>query len=400
MIKEAETMKGIKGSHLTLDDRLTIQEGLKLGRTLKEIAAFIDKSPRTVAYEIKRHMRIKKNNKADFLMTEKNECFDYLKFPFVCDQCAKKKSCLSDFHEYSGRSADLAYRYTLKHARVGINLNKGEFALVDDVISHGVKLGQSVEHIVASHPELPVGTRSIYRYIESGSLKTKKYQMRHMSLKKRKVPTTPKKESRFMHNRRFYDYLEYICRHPGRYTTQLDTVYGKRGDTKVIMTLIIIDLHFFYAVVIDRATAESVIDAFEYIYNLSGHEDFKKLFSIILTDRGSEFARPDLMETNLHGEVRTKVFYCDPLASYQKGAIESMHRLLCYVFPKGKSLDFLTQDKLERFISCINSYKIRSNQFQTAYQLMKEIFGQTVLDNLKVRAIDPDSIHLTPLLVK
>ena len=122
-----------------------------------------------------------------------------------------------------------------------------------------------------------------------------------------------------MHNRRFYDYLEYISRHPGRYTTQLDTVYGKRGDTKVIMTLIIIDLHFFYAVVIDRATAESVIDAFEYIYNLSSHEDFKKLFSIILTDRGSEFARPDLMETNQHGEVRTKVFYCDPLASYQRG---------------------------------------------------------------------------------
>ena len=79
-------------------------------------------------------MRIKKNNKADFLMTEKTECFDYLKFPFVCDQCAKKKSCLSDFHEYSGRSANLAYRYTLKHARVGINLNEGEFALVDDVI--------------------------------------------------------------------------------------------------------------------------------------------------------------------------------------------------------------------------------------------------------------------------
>ena len=47
-------MKGIKGSHLTLDDRLTIQEGLKQGRTLKEIAAFINKSPRTVAYEIKK----------------------------------------------------------------------------------------------------------------------------------------------------------------------------------------------------------------------------------------------------------------------------------------------------------------------------------------------------------
>ena len=196
------------------------------------------------------------------------------------------------------------------------------------------------------------------------------------------------------------DYLAHISKHPGTYTTQLDTVYGKRGDTKVMMTLVIIELHFFYAVIIDRATAESITDAFEYIYGLLGHEDFKRLFGLILTDRGLEFSRPDLIEFSSLGEVRSKVFFCDPLASYQKGAIESIHRLLRFVFPKGRSLDFVTQDKVEHFISAINSYKIRSNQYQTAYELMTTIFGKTILDKLNVRAIDPDAIHLTPLLVK
>jgi len=396
-MKEAETMKGL---HLTLDDRLTIQEGLKQGLTLNEIAQLIHKSPRTVAYEIKQHMRVRKNGRADFMMIEKTLCFNYLKYPFVCDNCPMKKGCLSDYHEYSGRSADLAYRYTLKHARTGINLTSNELAIVDEVIAKGVKLGQSIEHIVATHKELPVGVRSIYRYIESGSLKTKQYQMRYMSLKKRKVQTTPKKEAQYYANRSFMDYLAYISKNPGKYTTQLDTVHGKRGDTKVMMTLVIIELHFFYAVIIDRATAESITDAFEYIYGLLGHEDFKRLFGLILTDRGLEFSRPDLIEYSTLGEVRSKVFFCDPLASYQKGAIESIHRLLRYVFPKGKSLDFVTQDKVEHFISAINSYKIRSNQYQTAYELMTTIFGKTILDKLNVRAIDPDAIHLTPLLVK
>jgi len=130
----------MKGSHLTLDDRLTIQEGLKQGLNLNAIASLISKSPRTVSYEIKSHMRIKKNSRADFLMKEKTACFDYLKYPFVCDNCDKKKSCLSDFHEYSGCSADLAYHYTLKHARVGINLTTGELATIDDVIA---KRGQN-----------------------------------------------------------------------------------------------------------------------------------------------------------------------------------------------------------------------------------------------------------------
>ena len=46
-----------------------------------------------------------------------------------------------------------------------------------------------------------------------------------------------------------------------------------------------------------------------------------------------------------------------------------------------------------------NSYKLRSNQFHTVYGLMTSVFDKVVLDNLKVRAIDPDFIHLTPLFI-
>ena len=38
------------------------------------------------------------------------------------------------------------------------------------------------------------------------------------------------------------------------------------------------------------------------------------------------------------GEHRTKVFYCDPLASRQKGACEKNHEYIRYILPKGTSL--------------------------------------------------------------
>ena len=143
-----------------------------------------------------------------------------------------------------------------------------------------------------------------------------------------------------------------------------------------------------------------MIRGIHYIEDMIGLDGFKRLFPVLLTDRGVEFRTPEDIEKNILGETRTHVFYCDPLASYQKGAIESIHRLLRYVFPKGKTLDHLTQAKLSKVISHINSYKLRSNQFRTAYELTKKVFGNEVLDQLKIEAIDPDSIHLTPDLVK
>ena len=45
--------------HLTLDDRITIQKGLKEGQTFAEIAALIGKDPSTVSKEVRGHLIIK-----------------------------------------------------------------------------------------------------------------------------------------------------------------------------------------------------------------------------------------------------------------------------------------------------------------------------------------------------
>ena len=66
-----------------------------------------------------------------------------------------------------------------------------------------------------------------------------------------------------------------------------------------------------------------------------GNELFEKTFPIILTDNGTEFGNPLSLEFNTEGIGRTRIFYYNPRASYQKGMIEK-HEFIRYVIPKGK----------------------------------------------------------------
>jgi IS30 family transposase len=386
--------------HLTLDQRLEIQVGLKEGITLKALSEKLNKSPRTLSQEIKIHLERKENQRAKFSQNEKKSCSQHLRYPYVCDRCPFKIYCTSDFYSYDAKKAEASYRSTLRETRQGIHITKDEFEQLDDLLKQGIYKGQSPIHIKESHPEITVSERTIYRYLDQGILSTEVYKLRNkVRMRKRKSKSSEPLDKGIYAGRTFMDYLGFIHKHPGMYTTEMDTVIGLKSDRKMILTFIIIELHLFYACIVYKGVG-GVIRGIHYIEDMIGLNGFKRLFPVLLTDRGVEFRTPEDIEKNILGETRTHVFYCDPLASYQKGAIESIHRLLRYVFPKGKTLDHLTQAKLSKVISHINSYKLRSNQFRTAYELTKEVFGKEVLDQLKIEAIDPDSIHLTPDLVK
>jgi transposase, IS30 family len=386
--------------HLTLEQRMDIQLGLKEGLSLKALSERINKSPRTISNEIKTHLERKENNKFMLTQTQKHVCHQHLRYPYVCDACPFKVQCTSDRYTYDAKRADKAYHMTLSVSRRAIHLDAYELAQVDDVLKRGIELGQSPAHIKASHPELPITERTIYRYLNQRILSTELYKLRNIvKMKPRKKKREEPLDNGIYLGRTFYDYLAFIHQHPGMFTTQMDTVIGLQSDRKMILTLLVIELHLLVAFVVNKG-AGGTIRGIQQLEASLGLDDFKRVFPVILTDRGSEFSNPDDIEKNMRGIKRTRLYYCDPLASYQKGAIESIHRVLRYVFPKGKSLDSLTQFKLDKAISNINNYRLRSNQFKTAYELTLMLFGEEVLKKLKIEAIDPDSIHLTPNLVR
>ena len=124
------------------------------------------------------------------------------------------------------------------------------------------------------------------------------------------------------------------------------------------------------------------------------------MFPVILTDRGSEFTDPLAIEFSRDGRCRTRVFYCDPQCSNQKGGIEVTHEFIRRILLKGTALNDLTQKDVSLMMSHINSYKRKKLGNRSANQLFSFLHGEEILRSLGITEIPSDQINLTPLLLK
>ena len=107
-----------KNKHMSLEDRIEIEECLRHGMTFKQIGAQIGKDQTTVSKEIKKHITVVKSYDPN-----KAPCSSLLKAPFVCNGCKKRTSCRLEKHLYRAKDADKQYREMLSDSRTGIALN-------------------------------------------------------------------------------------------------------------------------------------------------------------------------------------------------------------------------------------------------------------------------------------
>ena len=107
--------------------------------------------------------------------------------------------------------------------------------------------------------------------------------------------------------RTYEDFLEYTAANPDTPVVEIDSVEGRKGG-KVLLTVFFRNSNLMLAFLRDRNTARSVTEVFEWLYNILGHEQYCRLFPIILTDRGSEFTDPVSIECTKFGEIRSRVF--------------------------------------------------------------------------------------------
>ena len=150
----------------------------------------------------------------------------------------------------------------------------------------------------------------------------------------------------------------------------------------------------------DDKTSNSVLKVFNWLEGILGNELFEKTFPVILTDNGSEFSNPLSLEFNNEGIGRTRIFFCDPSASYQKGAIEKNHELIRYVLPKGTSFDELTQKDITKMINHINSYSRTSLNHFTPFDLALLLLDKRVIKKLDLTKVPSNEIQLKPKLLK
>ena len=82
----------------------------------------------------------------------------------------------------------------------------------------------------------------------------------------------------------------------------------------------------------DSRTAEEMKNGVDLLDDtILGHALFEKHVSVLLTDRGSEFTAADAIEVRPDETRRTRLYFCDPMQSGQKGALENKHEMLRYI---------------------------------------------------------------------
>ena len=154
------------------------------------------------------------------------------------------------------------------------------------------------------------------------------------------------------------------------------------------------------AFILSEKTQAEVLGIFNMLEEKLGNELFEKTFSIILTDNGSEFSNPLSLEFNVESIGRTRIFYCNPRTSYQKGMIEKNHEFIRYVLPKGTSFDNLQQTDIDLMINHINSLGRASLNWSSPYDVAKVLMGKDVLKKLNLSKIATDEIQLNKNLLK
>lgn len=118
--------------------------------------------------------------------------------------------------------------------------------------------------------------------------------------------------------RKYDDYLEFIKNNTCSATTEMDTVYNQQ-DGPYIQTFIFENTGFMIGLLKQKKTAEEMADSLNYFQDILPDDMYQKLFGLLLTDRGSEFAKPQLFEINYEtGEIRGNIFYCDAQMPSQK----------------------------------------------------------------------------------
>lgn len=415
-------------AHLTESHRIKIEHYLNENYSYRKIAELLNVNVSTISREVKRNIRtysisnhmvvvecINKDNCERLKRSSKSKmcsinCPDYElrkcdRFSTknakpVCNSCPNNAKCKLARKKYIANVANNKYELRIL-LRPKIRITQEQFDFINKLFSEKMTKGQSISVIYQNHKdEIMISENTVRNYLKRGLLKSNQLDMirprftANKSVKRRVI-----KNVDLLNGRTYEDYINYT-KEKDILIVQLDTVVGKLVDNKKILTIHWPSFHFQIGILLEKLSPAFVNNALMELKNKLGLETYKILFQVILTDNGIEFSLLDEIENDENGELITKVFFCDPYKSSQKGACERNHEFIRYVLPKGVSFDNLNQKDVDLIFSHINSTPRNSLGFKTPFELFKTAFGIEVLRILNINEINKDDVHLKPELIK
>lgn len=341
--------------HLSKADRIAIEAMLLDGKGKREIAERIGVAPSTIYREVKRGQ------------------YEHLNSDYTTEA------------RYSPDIADRRYRENLKAKGPGLKIGRDR-KLADFIEGKIANDGYSPEAALGEIKALglkfdtTISKTTLYRYIDIGlflSVTNKDLPIKRRKRRRHKkvraqsrasAGTSIEKRPKEVESREEFGHWE------------MDTVVGMRGVSKSSL-LVLTERKTRMEIImgLEEHTTQMVCKSLDELERRYGSL-FPLAFKSITVDNGTEFSDCAGMErSSLREGERTKIYYCHPYSSYERGSNEVANRLIRRKAPKGTDLDLKTAEDIKEMEDWINDYPRKIFGFRTARMLFDEEMAELCL---------------------
>lgn len=326
-------MKRRRFRQLTRTDRLNIEKYMRQGMTKQAIADALGVSLRTVYYELKRGQYIHTNSD----LTEEVR--------YSCDVAEAA-------HKYNGTNKGPQLKIGNDHELAAYI----EKRIGEDGYSPAAVLGEIQAQGLIFKTSICKST--LYSYIRKGVFLSLEMQdlPRH-GKKKRGYTRAHKKAARASAGTSIEQRPEEINARATIGHWEMDSVLGKKKTKEALLVLSERYSRKEIIIKVKDHTSASVVRALDRLERKMGSPAFRATFQSITVDNGSEFADVAGMERSCRRKgPRTKVYYCHPYSSWERGTNENTNGLIRRWFPKGTDFGKVTTQEVQAVEDWLNAY--------------------------------------------
>ena len=337
MLRALYNTKGdyIMGKYITERQRYEIEAYLKAGLKPKEIASLTGKCIKTIYNEINR------------------------------GKCKQLTTLLEEKEVYL---ADVAQRkYDENKINKGASLKIGNDIKLCKFIEQKIKHEKyspyaALQYIKNNHLgfKTNICTQTLYNYIDKGIIlnvsnedlpmkptrKKNSDEKRTVALKNLKGTSIEQRDKDII-ERQAYGHWE------------MDTVIGgyKKHGKECLLVFSERMTRNELIFKIPNKKAESVVKALNSLERQLGSRQFRETFKTITCDNGVEFLDHQNMEKSILTKIpRTKIYYCHPFSSWERGTNENCNKLIRRFIPKGAVMEDYSKEDIKYIESWINNY--------------------------------------------
>lgn len=310
----------------------------------------------------------------------------------ISRELKKRKSY--HFMVRSGKMIEKPYNATDAHNNYLFKrgLSKGEYKLrkhskMAKFIEDKIKIDKWAPDVIVGYMKThnmfhydgfcSITTPTIYNAIRYGIIHVKLEDTRKMkyepeyeyknksSLSVSKIPYSIENRPEEINNRSTFGHFE------------IDTVIGtKRGKHECLLTMTERKTKFEIIFKISSKTSENIVNKINQI-KIFMNRHYNKVFKSFTTDNGSEFS--DFL--NIIKDTKTKIYFCHPYCSGEKGTNEKQNSMIRYFIPKRTLIENYSYEDINNIANWMNNYPRKSLNYKTPLETVLEEFNDKSVIN-------------------